>query len=73
MNVLSHISRVKPIAANFRSLGGNFGASRITKLLRISDQSLGEKRRKLSIDDNESMVRRTRIESLQLLQQFDPV
>lgn len=66
MNVLSHISFVKPITANFRSFGGNFGASGMTKLLRIFDQSLGEKGR-VSIDDNESTVERTRIESLQWL------
>ena len=56
MNVLSHNSRVKPIAANFRSFGGTFGASGMTKLLRISDQSLGKKKRRLSIDDNESIL-----------------
>ena len=40
MNVLSHNIRVIPIAANFRSLGGNFGDSGMTKLLRIFVQSL---------------------------------
>ena len=47
MNVLSHNSRIKPIAANFRSLGGNFGASGMTKLSRIVDQSLGRKKEDL--------------------------
>ena len=58
MNVLSHINRVKPIAANFRSLGGNFGASGMTKLLRIFDQSLGKQKRKREdlVYDNEYIV-----------------
>jgi len=67
MNVLSHIIRVMPMAANFRSLGGTFGASGMRKLLRIVDQSLEKRKGLILIMTSLSMTHSGWISSIALM------